>query len=157
VRAHLYASEGRANDTDVPGATVKDTHEPAVGFGKHDLVAEAFGLHTTHRAKLAAAPYNGTRRYQSAVEYRARLRYRRQGTSGTQSTALYGTAAAHQRCGAAGREPRCAGTQEGTQQCARTVMFTRVEPTTLKWPVPWEREKSPPEPRLACIPHAAKA
>jgi hypothetical protein len=46
VRTHRYASEGRADDADVADATVVDTHEPAV----------AFGLYTTGRAKLAAAP-----------------------------------------------------------------------------------------------------
>jgi hypothetical protein len=45
VRAHRYVCEGRADDADVAGAAAVDTHEPA-----------AIGLHTTRRAKLAAAP-----------------------------------------------------------------------------------------------------
>jgi hypothetical protein len=65
--------------------------------------------------------------------------------------------AAHRWSGAAGREPRCAGTREGTQQCARTVMFVRFEPTTLTWPV--EPEEIPTSPPLlpACTPHAAQS
>ncbi len=44
------------------------------------------------------------------------------------------------------------GYSEGTQQCARTVMFVRFEPTTLTWPVPPEIPTSPPKP-LDCMPH----
>jgi hypothetical protein len=43
------------------------------------------------------------------------------------------------------------------RQEERTVMFVRVEPTTLTWPVPpSEIPTSPPMP-LACIPHAVQA
>jgi hypothetical protein len=46
VRTHRYAREGRADDADVTGGSdAGDTHEPTV-----------IGLHTTRRAKLAAAP-----------------------------------------------------------------------------------------------------
>ncbi len=47
---------------------------------------------------------------------------------------------------------------EGTQQCARTVMFVRVEPMMLTWlvvPLP-EMPTSPPLPS-ACIPHDAQS
>jgi hypothetical protein len=49
VRAHRYVRDGRADDAHVATA-VEDTHEPA-GAG---------GLHTTRRAKLAAAPAQGS-------------------------------------------------------------------------------------------------
>ena len=43
---HHYVCESRADDADVAGAAAGDTHEPA---------AAIIGLHTTCRAKLAAA------------------------------------------------------------------------------------------------------
>jgi hypothetical protein len=46
MRTHCDVREGRADDADVADAAAAvDTHEPAVS-----------GLHTTRRAKLAAAP-----------------------------------------------------------------------------------------------------
>jgi hypothetical protein len=50
VRAHRYVREGRADDADMAFAAVQDTHEPAV----------ITGLHTPRRAKLAAAPAQGS-------------------------------------------------------------------------------------------------
>ncbi len=51
------------------------------------------------------------------------------------------------------------GTHRVLKQYARTVMFVRVEPITLTWPVekPPEILTSPPPPRVACIAHAAQA
>ncbi len=47
---------------------------------------------------------------------------------------------------------------EGTQHCALTFMFVRVEPTTLTLPMlPMPIPTSPPPSRLACMPHAAQA
>ncbi len=58
MRAHRYVREGRADDADMAGAAVGDTHEPT----------EMAGLHTTRRTKLAAAPaQGGSRRYSTAL------------------------------------------------------------------------------------------
>ncbi len=46
ARTHRDVREGRADDADVAGAAAGDTHQPAV----------IAGLHTTRRARLAAAP-----------------------------------------------------------------------------------------------------
>ena len=73
VRAHRYVCDGRADDADVAGAAVGDTHEPAV----------AFGLHTPRRAQLAAAPalrFAGDTPLR--CEYCAPRRSRRQGYCG---------------------------------------------------------------------------
>jgi hypothetical protein len=58
LRTHRDVREGRPDDADVAGAAVVDTHEPAVKAG----------LHTTRRAKLAAAPAQRvSRRYPTAL------------------------------------------------------------------------------------------
>ncbi len=49
VRSHRDVGEGQADDADVPFAVAVDIHEPA-----------AIGLHTPRRAKLAAAPAQGS-------------------------------------------------------------------------------------------------
>ncbi len=54
VRANRYVREGRADDADVTGGAVAgDIHEPAIAI-------LAIGLHTPRRAKLAAAPAQGS-------------------------------------------------------------------------------------------------
>jgi hypothetical protein len=55
VRTHRDVREGRADDADMAAATVVDTHEAAAA-------AQANGLHTARRAKLAAAPAPRVRR-----------------------------------------------------------------------------------------------
>ncbi len=56
VRTHRYVREGRADNADVAGAAIGDTHKPA-----------GEGLHTTRRATLAAAPTKRTRRSPTAL------------------------------------------------------------------------------------------
>ncbi len=151
VRAHRYVREVRADDADVAGAPAGDTHEPAA----------VIGLHTPRRAKLAAAPAQG---FAGGTPLHCEYSKHRGGNAGRVLRVLAAHAvrhcAAHQRRGAAGREPRCAGTQEGARQCVRTVMFARVELTTLTWPVllpPWSTKAATSPPRSACTPHAAQS
>ncbi len=155
VRAHRYVCDVRADDADVAGAAVGDEHEPATAA----VAISAFGLHTTRRETLAAAP---TQRLAGGTPLRCEYSKHRGGTAGRvlrvlAAHAVWKCAARRVRCGAAGREPRCAGTQEGTRQCVRTAMFVTVEPTTLTWPLlPSPIPTSPPSP-LACTPRAAQS
>jgi hypothetical protein len=123
MRTHRYVCKGRADDADVADAAAAgDMHEPT----------DTTGLHTTRRAKLAAAPAQrlagGT---PLRCEYRAPRPY-----AGRALRVLAAPAVRHCAVRSSRQEPQCAGTQMVLKQCARTVMFARVEPTTLMWPVP---------------------
>jgi hypothetical protein len=67
------------------------------------------------------------------------------------------------RCGAEPPDGSCgARVLKRVLGSARTVMFVRVEPMTLTWPVELVEElpeipTSPPPPPSACTPHAAQS
>jgi hypothetical protein len=155
VRSRLHVCEGRADDADVADAAVGDTHDDTT-----------IGLYATRRASSRRRPPTYPAVPQCAVSTVPRC-----STVGyfrvLPTHAVRGTAGC-----VSGAEPSDGSQgewvfQKGTKQCARTVMFVRVEPTTLTWPVvppsripsiplvP-ERPTSPPS-RLACIPNAAQA
>ena len=90
MRAHRYVREGRVDDADVAGAVGVDTPEPAV-----------IGLHTTRRAKLAAAPAQRvSRRYPTALRVLSTEAVTPAGYCGYSQPTPCATAL----CGAAGRE-----------------------------------------------------
>jgi hypothetical protein len=133
VRTHRNASKGRADDADVAGA--EDTHEPA----------GVIGLHTTRRASSPRRPprYAGGTRV--CCEYQAPRRCAGRVLRVLAAPAVRHCAARAVRSSRTGAAVR--GYSEGTQQCARTVMPVRVEPTTLTWPVARsEIATSPPLP-----------
>jgi hypothetical protein len=133
-------------------ATTFDSHEPA-----------KIGLRATPRARLATGSTKGNPAAPPCAVSTAHRGGEPVGyVAYSQPRAVRHCAA---RCGA---EPPdgshgarvLSGYSAGTQRCARTVMFVRVEPTTLTLLLACKTRTSPPVPLVlsaACTPQAAKA